>query len=232
MMLVLKILLFGNAEERKILEEALLQPLKEYKITFDIHNLSNPQKFMKNYLFKNDYHLIVMCSDGNTKYIFKSRGDTPLIHVVTGIMSFPPTAEEIDDKLIRNPELASFFSPGEYTVTHRDCTRKIPYMDIDYIQRDNDKTIIHLTNGETETTSKNIGKVMLEINREYFAKSSPGLFVNTRNICKIHNSCQHYKTVELKSGARVELKSIYFDKFRDTYSLSVARLASLKVLDD
>jgi len=232
MMSMLKILLSGSAEERKILEEALLRPLNEYKISFNIHNLSDPEKFRRSYLFNDDYNLIVICLDGSTKYIFKGCSGSPFLYIVTGIMSFPPAPEEIDEKLMRNRELASFFSPGEYTVTHHGCTRKIPYEDIDYIQSDNKKTIMHLTNGETETISKNIGKVASEINREYFAKSSPGLIVNTRNIYKIHNSGRDSRIIELKSGAEVQLKGIYFDKFRDAYSLSVSRVASLKVLDE
>jgi len=232
MVFMLKILLSGNAEERKILEEVLLRSLNEYKISFNISNLSDPEKFKRSCLFNDDYNLIVMCLDGSTKYIFKGYSGSPLLYVVTGIMSFPPTAEEIDEKLIRNRELASFFSPGEYTVTHHGYTRKIPYENIDYIRSDNKKTVLHLSNGETETVSKNIGKVASEINREYFAKSSPGLIVNTRNIYRIHNSSRDYKIIELKSGAKVELNSIYFEKFRDAYSLSVSRLASLKVLDE
>lgn len=130
MMFMLKILLSGSAEERKILEEALLRPLNEYKISFNIHNLSDPEKFKRSYLFNDDYHLIVMCLDGSTKYIFKGCCGSPLLYIITGIMSFPPTPEEIDEKLMRNRELASFFSPGEYTVTHHGCTRKISYEDI------------------------------------------------------------------------------------------------------
>ncbi len=41
---MLNILLYGSAEERKILEEALQNSLKESKISYDIHHLSNPQQ--------------------------------------------------------------------------------------------------------------------------------------------------------------------------------------------
>ncbi len=46
----------------------------------------------------------------------------------------------------------------------------IPYNEIDYIQSDNKKTIMHLTNGDREVISKNIGKINDEINRKYFVK--------------------------------------------------------------
>lgn len=229
---MLKILLSGSAEERKILKEALLQPLKEYEISFNIHNLSNPEKFKRSYLFNDDYNLIIMCLDGSTNYIFKGHSGTPLLYIVTGILSFPPTPEEIDERLMRNPELANFFSPGEYTVTHHDSTRKIPYEDIDYIQSNDKKTIMHLSNGETETISKNIGKVKAEINREYFEKCSMGVIVNTRNIYKIHSPGRNYRVIEFKSGAKAVLDRSYFDKFRKAYSRSVSKLASLKVLDE
>lgn len=228
---MLKILLYGNAAERKILEEALLPHLKENNISFDIHHLSDSQKFAKNYLFNSDYRLTVAYLEGVTTYIIRSCSDMPLPYVITGSMSFPPAPEEIDEKIIRNRELASFFSPGEFTVTHRNFTRKIPYEDIDYIQSDNKKTIIHLSNGDTETVSKNIGKVKAEINRKYFVKCCLGYIVNTRNIRKIHRSGRDYKVLELKSGAKVTLTNTYFDKFAEAYSLSISRLASLKILD-
>ncbi|NYB72844.1 hypothetical protein HZF24_01670 [Sedimentibacter hydroxybenzoicus DSM 7310] len=108
---------------------------------------------MKNYLLNSSYRLIVVCLDGSTSYVIKD-SCMPVLHVVTGTMSFPPTHEEIDEKLMRNPELASFYSHGEYTVTHRGLTRKIPYEEIDSLQSDNKKTIIHLTNGDTEIIQK------------------------------------------------------------------------------
>jgi len=104
---------------------------------------------------------------------------------------------------MRNLELASFYSSVEYTVTHRGFTRKIPYREIDYIQSDNKKTIMYLTNGDREVISKNIGKINDEINRKYF-----------------------------KSGAKVLMTEGYFKKFAETYSISVSRLADLKTLDD
>lgn len=228
---MLKILLYGSAEERKILEEALQKPLKENKISFDIHHLSNPQQLMKNYLFNSSYRLIVACLDRNTAYVIK--GDNKAVsHIITGIMSFPPTPEEIDEKLMRNPELASFYSSGEYIAAHRGFTRKIPYEEIDYIQRDNKKTIMNLTNGDRVIISKNIGKVNAEINRRYFVKCCIGVIVNTRNICKIHHSGNDSRVIEFKSGAKVVMTEGYFKKFADAYSMSVSKLADLKTLDD
>ncbi len=74
--------------------------------------------------------------------------------------------------------------------------RKIPYKEIDYIQSDNKKTIMYLTNGDREIISKNIGKINDEINRKYFVKCCMGVIVNIRNIHKIHRS-------EKKQGYRV-----------------------------
>ncbi len=228
---MLKILLYGSAEERKILEEALQKPLKKNKISFNIHYLSNLQQLMKNYLLNSSYRLIVACLDGSTTYVIKD-GSMPVSHIITGILGFPPTPEEIDAKLIRNRELASFYSSGEYTVTHRSFTRKIPYEEIDYIQSDNKKTIMHLTNGDTEIISKNIGKVNAEINRKYFAKCRIGVIVNICNIHKIQRSENDSRVIEFKSGAKVIMTRGYFKKFRDTYSMSVSGLADLKILDD
>jgi len=133
---------------------------------------------------------------------------------------------------MRNLELASFYSSVEYTVTHRGFTRKIPYKEIDYIQSDNKKTIMYLTNGDREIISKNIGKINDNINRKYFVKCCIGVIVNTRNIHKIHRSEKNSRFIEFKSGAKVLMTEGYFKKFAETYSISVSRLADLKTLDD
>lgn len=229
---MLKILLYGNAQERKILEEALQKPLKENRISFDIHYSSNPQQLMENYLFNRYYRLIVACLDGSTAYVIKGDGRRHDYYIAKGTISFPPTPEEIDEKLMRNPELSSFYSSGEYTVTHRGFTRKIPYEEIDYIQRDNTKTIMHLTKVDRVIISKGIGKVNDEINRKYFVKCCIGVIVNTRNIHKIHRSGNDSRVIEFKSGARVLMTEGYFKKFADAYSMSVSKLADLKTLDD
>ena len=228
---MLKILLYGSAEERKILEEVLQKPLKENKISFNIRYLSNTQQLMKNYLLNSSYRLIVACLDGNTAYVIKG-GSKLVSHIVTGVLGFPPTPEEIDEKLIRNPELASFYSSGEYTVTHRGFTRKIPYEEIDYLQSDNKKTIMHLTSGDTEIIQKGIRKVDAEINRKYFAKCCIGVIANTRNIYKIHHSGNDSRVIEFKSGAKTIMARGYFKKFADAYSMSVSRLADLKTIGD
>lgn len=229
---MLKILIYGNAEERKTLEEALSKSLKENKFSFDIHHLSDSQKFIKNYLFNSNYQLIVAALGDSTKYIIKSCSGMPLPRVITGHISFPPTPEEIDEKLIRNDELASFFSPGEYTVTHRNATRKIPYEDIEYIQSEIGKSVIHLTNGDTETVSKSTNKVLKEINRKYFTRCCLGFAVNTHNVRKIHHSGKNAKVLELKSGAKIILTRTYLDKFAAACSLSFPGGSDLKTLDD
>jgi len=229
---MLKILLYGSAQECKILEEALQPPLKENKISFSFRSLSNPQELMENYMFNRYCRLIVACLDGSTAYVIKGDGSKHDYYIAKGTMSFPPTPEEIDEELMRNPELASFYSSREYIVTHRGFTRKIPYMEMDYIQSDNKKTIIHLTNGDREVISKNIGKINDEINRKYFVKCCIGVIVNTRNIHKIHHSEKSSRFIEFKSGAKVLMTEVYFKKFAETYSMSVSRLADLKTLDD
>ncbi len=159
------------------------------------------QELMENYMFNKYYRLIVACLDGSTAYVIKGDGSKYGSYVVKGTMSFPPMPEEIDEKLMRNPKLAGFYSSGEYTVTHQGLTRKIPYEEIDYIQRDNKKTIMHLTNGEKEVISKGMGKVNDEINRKYFVKCCIGVIVNTRNIHKIHRSEKNSRVIEFKSGS-------------------------------
>ncbi len=229
---MLKILLYGSARERKILEEALQKPLEENKISFSFRYLSNPQELMENYLFNRYYRLIVACLDGCTAYVIKGNGSKHDYYIAKGTMSFPPTSEEINEKLMRNPELAGFYSSGEYTVVHRGLTRKIPYEEIDYIRSDDKKTIMYLTNGDKEIISKNIGKVNDEINRRYFAKCCIGVIVNTRNIHKIHRSEKNSRVIEFKSGAKVLMTEGYFERFAEAYSMSVSRLADLKALDD
>lgn len=105
---MLKILLYGNAEERKTIKEALTKQLEENNISFEFHGISDLDEYVKNYMFNSDYPLKVIRLDGHTKYTIEKAG-SPTFGVL-GSLSFPPTSEEIDKKFIRNDVLAGFFS--------------------------------------------------------------------------------------------------------------------------
>ncbi len=229
---MLKIALYGRLKDQKIIRDALTSPLMENNISFEFHDASNSPEFIKSYLFDNDFKLFIACIDNMTSYIIRSYSDANDSHLIFGSMSFPPTPDEIKEKLLKNHDLSGTCPHGEYIIKTK---LKIRHEDIEYINAENGKTIIHLKNGDTETVSKRMSNVANELNGKHFVRCSNGYMVNVFNVRKIHKVSKDTSKIELVSGAEIPLARSYTNVFFEAYSLSIPefdRLARLKMLDE
>lgn len=232
---MLKIALYGRLIDQKIIRDALTSPLMENNISFEFHDASNSSKFIKNYLFNNGFRLFIACINNETSYIIRGYSDPHSSHLIFGSMSFPPTLDEINEKLLKNHDLSSTCPHREYIIKKNNTELKILHEDIEYISTENDKTVIHLKNGDTETVSKRIGNVGKELNGKYFVRCHKGYMVNVFNVHKIHKINKGTSKIELVSGATIPLARANTNVFFEAYSMSVPginRLARLKMLDE
>lgn len=232
---MLKIALYGRLKDQKIIRDILTSPLMENNISFEFYDASNSPEFIKKYLFDNDFRLFIACLDNKTSYIIRSYSDANDSHLIFGSMSFPPTPDEINEELLKNHDLSGTCPHGEYIIKKSNTKLKILHEDIEYINAENGKTIIHFKSGDTETVSKRMSNVANELNRKYFVKCSNGFMVNVFNVRKIHKVSKDTSKIELVSGAEIPLAKSYTNMFFEAYSLSVPefdRLARLKMLDE
>ncbi len=232
---MLKIALYGKLTDQKIIRKALTSPLMENNISFEFYNASNSPKFIKDYLFDSDFKLYIACINNETSYIIRSYSDTNNSHLIFGSMSFPPTLDEINEELIKNHDLSGICPHGEYTLKKYNTELKILHEDIEYINAENGKTIIHLKNGGTETIPKRMSSIIKELNRKYFVRCANGYMVNVFNVHKIHRVNKETSEIEMLSGTKIPLSRSYTNVFFEAYSLSVPeinRLARLKMLDE
>ncbi len=232
---MLKIALYGRLTDQKIIRDALTSPLMENDISFEFHDASNSPEFIKNYLFDDSFRLYIACINNETSYIIRSYSDRHSSHLIFGSMSFPPTSDEINEKLLKNHELSGTCPHREYIIKKHNNELKILHENIEYISTENDKTVIHLKNGDTETVSKRMGKVGKELNGKYFVRCCNGYMVNVFNVHKIHKVNKDTSKIELVSGAMIPLTRASTNVFFEAYSMSVPEingLAGLKMLDE
>lgn len=217
---MIKIVLLGNVSDRKQTELALSQYFTEKNISFEFHHATSAVKFLGDYLFNKGFRLFLICSDKKLAYIIKiyDNFDIKTTHMISGTLELPPTPGEIEEKLIKNIELSSVCPYGYYYVNNHTVFRKILHEDIEYIQRENNITVIHLRNGETVSTIKNINKISNELKRKYFVKCGKGCIINLFNVKTVNKDLN---TVELKSGIKIPLKKNYFQKIVKAFAFAM-----------
>ena len=147
--------------------------------------------------------------------------DKNYMHAVSGILELPLSSDSIDKELLGNIENTYCCPYGIYIVNNRTIYRRILYEDIEYIQRDKDKSVIYLRNGETEEIRKSINKIKKELDEKYFIKSCNGYIVNIFNINKVNKDTH---SIELKSGTKIPLTKRNFQEFLKAYMFSTQGL--------
>lgn len=214
-----KIVLYGSSSDRTQMEHALSEAFKEKNLSFKIYSASNSLKFLVDYLYNNDYQIFVTCIDGQASYIIKTYNnlDIQLCHFVSGSISFPLTLDEIHEKIIKNIELSKLCPYGVYIAKNYNTIHKILHEDIEFIHREKTKSVFYLKNGDTITSSKNIGKIADELNRNYFVKCCKGYLVNIFNIYKVNTKCN---CIELHSGKTIPMSKTNFKNFIKSYSFT------------
>jgi hypothetical protein len=232
---MLKTAIFGSPKDQEAIKNTLIPFFEGNNISFEFHDASNSIKFMNTYLFNNTFKIIITCLRDKTSYIIKSYGNHNVSRFIFGSMSFPPTLEEINKNLFKNHDLSSTCPYKEYIIKKHNKSRKILHEDIEYLQAEKNKTIIHLKNGDTETISKHMGKVANELNINYFVKCCSGYMVNIYNMNKIYKVSKYSYKLELKSGEKIPVSYKNIDEFYKILSLSSSKnntFNSITVLDE
>ena len=220
---MLKIALYCNAKNRKEVEPTLADFLTEKNIDFEIHHVGSAPRFLNDYYFQKDFQLLLTYSDNNLSYILKTyyNFDKKYMHTVSGNLDLPLNPDNINNELFHNIETTYRCPYGIYYVSNKTIACKILHEDIEYIQRVDNKSVIHLCNGETETVYKNLKKIKEELNEEYFIKNHKGYIVNLFNIKKVYKDSS---TIELKSGTLLPLPKRKSQYFLKAYMLSMEGL--------
>jgi len=221
---MIKIALYGDTAVLKIVEDILSSTFEKNNISFEIYTTSKSLVFMRSYLPNHDFKIYIVCRGEKTSYILRSYKKEQASDLIFGKISFPPTSDEINENLLRNHELSKVCPYREYILKSKNIQRKILHEDIEYIEAEGHKTIFHLKNGDTETTSQNMGLILYRLNAKYFVKCSRKYVVNIFNIHKIRKTDGVQDIIELMSGVEIPLTNKHSKEFFSAYSLPVPRL--------
>ena len=220
---MLKIAWYGDIVELKQIEPVITKYLTEKNIPFEINRFKHESNFLNDYFFKKDFQLLLICKNNNLSYIIKTyhNFDKNYMHMVSGVLELPLNPVTVERELISNIENTYRCPYGIYIINNRKVFHKILHEDIEYIQRNKNKSVIYLRNGETEEIRKSINKIINELNETYFVKCCKGYAINIFNINKVNKSTN---TIELKSGAEIPLTRKNFQQFLKAYIFSMEGL--------
>lgn len=228
---MLDIVLYGRVNDRKKVEKVLIKYFNKVKIQFKIYSTPSSLEFMTDYLNDNRFHVFIACMDGSTTYMIKTHIYEMDNSLIIGYMSFPPTEDEINKNLLRNYEFSNISAHGEYAVKGKNTVDTILHNDIEYIKREEKKSIFHLKDGSKVYSDDELSKVELELGKEYFVRCGNKCVVNTLNIYKIYSLQGYPNKIEFVSGAKIPISRSYANIFLQSYSHLMPESVGLKSFD-
>lgn len=224
---MLNIALYCDIQEKNEIRTALTEYLNGKNIDFKIYRVESAAGFLSKYFSLKEFQLLLMCSDNSLLYIMKTcyNYEKKYMHTVSGVLELPLTQDAISE-LLDSTEHTHRCPYGVYNASSRAVFRRIPHEDIEYIKREEGKSVIHLTNGETEEIRSSVKRIEDELHAKYFVKCCKGYIVNIFNIKKVQKSDRY---IEMKSGAIIPLSQKNFQHFLKTYIFS---MSGIKIWDD
>ena len=111
-----KIASYGDAEKRKQIENVLLKYLNKNDIPFEIHNVSDSEQFLREFLLKNDYKLFMISEKGTVSYLLKiyNNFDRQTARYAYGKLKFPLTQKELTNQMLEVLKSSHFCPYGVY----------------------------------------------------------------------------------------------------------------------
>ena len=216
-----KIALYGDAEKRKQIENVLFKYLNKNDIPFEIHNVSDSEQFLREFLLKNDYKLFMISEKGTVSYLLKiyNNFDRQTVRYAYGKLKFPLTQKELTNQMLEVLKSSHSCPYGVYAAKNAKMSRLIQHENIECIYKQKRKSIFYLNSGETMEVSDSQTKILTELDANYFIKCSKGYIVNFFNIERISDD---YKSLILKSGTEIPMSRIGQRELFKSISLSIA----------
>lgn len=203
---MIKIVICGNKKEIKQIEDILVQCLKEISDPIEIYHVSSPLYLMRDYLSEMSYKLFIISSKDSITYMVNAytNFDLGISRYIAGEIKFPLTCKKINKSLAEKIKSSWTCPYGSYILRRKGELQRILHEEIEYIHREKKKSIIYLSNGESEPIAKSTTKIAKELDKSHFIKCSKGYIVNFFNIDKIDMS---RKVVRMKCGAEIPISS-------------------------
>ena len=211
--------LYGTTDERKQMEKVLSQYLKEKNIRFKIYQTYSSNKFITEYI-PNNFNLYMTCMDKKIVYMLKKYDNSNLktSNYISKTIEFPLKYDDIVKLKIKNHPLNYDCPYGIYILNTKNTLYGILHEEIEYIHRVKNKSVIHLSSGDTEETSKSLVQIEKELDRRHFVRCNKGYIVNLFHVNKVN---ENWKIIQLNSGSEIPLSMNGRKKFLKGLSLLV-----------
>ncbi|WP_312813712.1 LytTR family DNA-binding domain-containing protein [Sedimentibacter sp.] len=215
-----KIALHGPTKKLTQIEDILTKFLKKSNISFKIHCVSDSEQFLREFLFKDDYKLFIICEKGNVSYLLKiyNNFDRKTARYAHGKLELPLTQKELRNQMLKILKSSHLCPYGVYAAKNAKMSRLIQHSDIECIYKEKNKSIFYLRSGETMEVPDSLSGILTELDANYFIKCSKGYIVNFFNIEQVSDD---YKTLTMKSGVEIPMSRNGQKEFFKSLSLSI-----------
>ena len=215
-----KIALYGNYKKLNQIEDVLSGYLDENVVPYEIHRISDSEQFLREFLTKDDYLLFIISEKGSVSYLLKiyKNFDRKTSRYAYGKLNYPLTQNELSSRIIEAVKSSHTCPYGVYAAQNTKLSCLIQHADIEYIHKENSKSIFYLCSGETIEVPDSLSWVFTMLDTNYFIKCSKGYIINFFNIEKVSDD---YKSIIMKSGAEIPMSRIGKKQFLKSLSLSI-----------
>lgn len=184
---MIKIGIYSNdSAQKRDIKKFMVEYFENLNIEFEISYIRTKSKVLKNITDKFMKLNIVMICDAD-KIIYVKRNDISIgkssNYQAIGWIDSPLNNEKIDEIIFN--EGKNNCPHGLFQLNTRKVIRAIEYEDIEYIKKVERKTLIYLTDNETEETNEAVKSIKSKLSEEFFADCIRGHLINFYNIKKI-----------------------------------------------
>lgn len=200
--------IYANSTERKEIKKTISQCLDEINVVAQISYIRNKSEILNIFNFDHKYNIIIVVEKSNLMYIKKSYTNygKKVVNITSGFLEKPINNQTLEEILFSSNE---YLCPHSiFEINNKKTFRLIPHEDIEYFHWSDGKTVVYLTNNETEEIPQTTKKIKEFLSEDYFAECTKGYLVNLFNLKKI-NKVNH--EIILKSGAIIPISRKNFN---------------------
>ncbi|MBP1925637.1 DNA-binding LytR/AlgR family response regulator [Sedimentibacter acidaminivorans] len=215
--------IYADSIDRKKISIAVIQFLKENQIEGKVSYIRKSHEILNVFDQHCKYNIIIISKNNELTYIKRNSSHyvKKSLQLTTGLLVSPLNSENLGEIIISEN---NYNCPhGFYKIDTNKTMRLVPYKDIEYFHWSEGKSILYLTNNETEDISNTVKRIKTELSEDYFVECARGYIVNLYNVKKIDKINQE---ITLKSENKIPINR---KKFQHTFKMLIKDIYGMEL---
>ena len=215
--------IYADSIARKVISIAVVQYLTENHIEGKVSYLRKSHEILNIFDQICKYNIIIINKNNELTYIKRNSSHyvKKSLQITSGLLVSPLNSENLGEIILSEN---SYNCPhGFYKIDTNKTMRLVPYKSIEYFHWSEGKSILYLTNNETEDISNSVKSIKTELSEDYFVECARGYIVNLYNVKKIDKIKQE---ITLKSENKIPISR---KRFQHTFSMLIKAMYGMEL---